>query len=213
MPPLFHPPGGYGVQLDHRKLRTPQRQLLLVPTKSLAQAVAQEWESQDSRLQTSLLHLVKVCVCVCALHLVRVCCEVYVCMFKKVILLYKYMCVLQIKRVHLFYYGCYIESIIHVHPTIHHVYQLPVHPPCLSATSPSTMSISYQSIHHVYQLPCPPSTMSIIYLVLHPPCLSSTLSSIHHVYQLPYQHLIGIYIPLYSLPPSLPPSPPSDSSM
>jgi ATP synthase F1 complex assembly factor 2 len=52
---------GFGVQLDHRKLRTPQRKLFLVPTESLALAVAQEWEAQDSILQPSLMHLTSLC--------------------------------------------------------------------------------------------------------------------------------------------------------
>lgn len=46
--------------LDHRKLRTPHRRVLLLPTEPLALAVAQEWESQDTILQPSLMHLVSI---------------------------------------------------------------------------------------------------------------------------------------------------------
>ena len=50
--------GGYGVWLDHRRLRAPQRHLLVVPTEPLALAIAQEWRSQDTTLQPFLMHLV-----------------------------------------------------------------------------------------------------------------------------------------------------------
>ena len=48
----------YGVKLDHRNLRTPLRKLFVVPTKSLAVAVAQEWQAQSTVIQSSLMHLV-----------------------------------------------------------------------------------------------------------------------------------------------------------
>ena len=38
--------GGYQVFLDHRVLRTPARQPVVLPTLSLATAVAAEWEMQ-----------------------------------------------------------------------------------------------------------------------------------------------------------------------
>ena len=55
---MLSPAEGYGVLLDHRKLRTPQKELLVVPTEPLAQAVAGEWASQGSLLQPSIMHLV-----------------------------------------------------------------------------------------------------------------------------------------------------------
>ena len=44
--------------LDHRKLRTPGREVLEVPTEPLALAVAGEWASQGELLQPSIMHLV-----------------------------------------------------------------------------------------------------------------------------------------------------------
>ena len=52
---------GYGVLLDHRKLRTPRRELLVLPTEPLALAVAGEWASQASLLQPSIMYLVSLC--------------------------------------------------------------------------------------------------------------------------------------------------------
>ena len=52
---------GYGVLLGHRKLRTPRRELLVLPTEPLALAVAGEWASQGSLLQPSIMHLVSLC--------------------------------------------------------------------------------------------------------------------------------------------------------
>ena len=39
--------GGYTVQLDGRAVKTPTKTLLVVPTLSLAQAIADEWDAQD----------------------------------------------------------------------------------------------------------------------------------------------------------------------
>ncbi len=55
---------GYGVRLDQRNLRTPLRKVFSVPTKSLALAVAQEWQSQGSVIQAPLMHLVSTCTCI-----------------------------------------------------------------------------------------------------------------------------------------------------
>jgi ATP synthase F1 complex assembly factor 2 len=52
---------GYGVLLGHRKLRTPRRELLVLPTEPLALAVAGEWASQGSLLQPSIMHLTSLC--------------------------------------------------------------------------------------------------------------------------------------------------------
>ena len=36
---------GWSVELDGRPIRTPARELLVVPTEALAQAIASEWSS------------------------------------------------------------------------------------------------------------------------------------------------------------------------
>ena len=53
--------GWYGVQLDHRILRTPLRKPFLVPTEALALAVSEEWQAQKDKVQTSLMHLTALC--------------------------------------------------------------------------------------------------------------------------------------------------------
>lgn len=42
--------GGYGITLDGRPLRTPARALFVVPTRALADAVAQEWRAQEREI-------------------------------------------------------------------------------------------------------------------------------------------------------------------
>lgn len=42
--------GGYGVSLDARELRTPSKARLLVPTRALAEAIAQEWAAQGDEI-------------------------------------------------------------------------------------------------------------------------------------------------------------------
>ena len=49
------------MKLDHRNLRTPLKQLFLVPTEGLALAVAEEWEGQRSLVQPSLMHITSLC--------------------------------------------------------------------------------------------------------------------------------------------------------
>lgn len=39
--------GGYGVMLDQRPVRTPAKAGLVVPTRRMAEAIAQEWNAQD----------------------------------------------------------------------------------------------------------------------------------------------------------------------
>ena len=51
------------MSLDHRKLKTPLRNLFLVPSKPLAAAVAQEWQDQQEFIQPTFMHLV------CAAHI------------------------------------------------------------------------------------------------------------------------------------------------
>lgn len=51
-------PGGYEINLDHRKLKTPQAKLFTVPTEALAIAVATEWDSQKDTIKFYTMHLV-----------------------------------------------------------------------------------------------------------------------------------------------------------
>lgn len=44
-------PGGWGVRLDARPLRTPARAPMVVPARGLAEAVAAEWAAQEERLR------------------------------------------------------------------------------------------------------------------------------------------------------------------
>ena len=53
--------GHFGINLDHRKLRTPLRKLFLVPNERLAHAVAQEWGAQGQFIQPSLMHVTALC--------------------------------------------------------------------------------------------------------------------------------------------------------
>lgn len=43
--------GGFGVTLDGRPVRTPGKQLLVVPTRALAEGIAAEWNAQNDLLQ------------------------------------------------------------------------------------------------------------------------------------------------------------------
>lgn len=43
-------PGGYGIRLDARPLRTPAKQPLTVPTRALAEAIAEEWRAVDGKV-------------------------------------------------------------------------------------------------------------------------------------------------------------------
>lgn len=51
----------YGVRLDHRDLKTPLKNLFLVPSEKLAIAVAQEWEDQEEYIETHYMHLTHLC--------------------------------------------------------------------------------------------------------------------------------------------------------
>ena len=42
--------GGWEVRLDEKPLRTPARELLAVPTKTLAQAIADEWNQVEDKV-------------------------------------------------------------------------------------------------------------------------------------------------------------------
>ena len=53
--------GLFGVKLDHRNLRTPLRQLFLLPSKPLAMVAAQEWVGQVGVVKPSLMHVTSMC--------------------------------------------------------------------------------------------------------------------------------------------------------
>ncbi|XP_033278590.1 ATP synthase mitochondrial F1 complex assembly factor 2 isoform X7 [Orcinus orca] len=52
---------GFEINLDHRKLRTPQAKLFTVPSEALAVAVATEWDSQQDTIKTYTMHLTTLC--------------------------------------------------------------------------------------------------------------------------------------------------------
>jgi chaperone required for assembly of F1-ATPase len=43
-------PGGFGIGLDNRRVKTPAKAPLLVPTEALAQAIAAEWQAQQGKI-------------------------------------------------------------------------------------------------------------------------------------------------------------------
>ncbi|NNE79880.1 MAG: ATPase [Silicimonas sp.] len=43
--------GGYAIRLDDRPIRTPAKQLLVVPTERIAKHIAAEWEAQEEKLR------------------------------------------------------------------------------------------------------------------------------------------------------------------
>ncbi|EMP33086.1 ATP synthase mitochondrial F1 complex assembly factor 2 [Chelonia mydas] len=49
--------GGFEINLDHRKLKTPQAKLFTVPSEALAIAVATEWDSQQDTIKSYTMHL------------------------------------------------------------------------------------------------------------------------------------------------------------
>ncbi|XP_078096398.1 ATP synthase mitochondrial F1 complex assembly factor 2 isoform X2 [Mustelus asterias] len=53
--------GGFEINLDRRKLKTPQGKLFTVPSEALAIAVATEWDSQKDTLQFFTMHLTTLC--------------------------------------------------------------------------------------------------------------------------------------------------------
>ncbi|UWQ14775.1 ATPase [Aliiroseovarius sp. M344] len=46
---------GYTVELDGRSIRTPAKTLLLVPTLALAEAIAQEWDAQEKKIDPATM--------------------------------------------------------------------------------------------------------------------------------------------------------------
>jgi chaperone required for assembly of F1-ATPase len=48
--------GGWGVQLDGKPLRTPEKKMFVLPAEPLARAVAAEWEAQARHIDFSYMH-------------------------------------------------------------------------------------------------------------------------------------------------------------
>uniref|UniRef100_A0A8C8S9C3 ATP synthase mitochondrial F1 complex assembly factor 2 n=1 Tax=Pelusios castaneus TaxID=367368 RepID=A0A8C8S9C3_9SAUR len=53
--------GGFEINLDQRKLKTPQAKLFTVPSEALAIAVATEWDSQQETIKFYTMHLTTLC--------------------------------------------------------------------------------------------------------------------------------------------------------
>ncbi|XP_075035320.1 ATP synthase mitochondrial F1 complex assembly factor 2 [Mixophyes fleayi] len=53
--------GGFEINLDHRKLKTPQGKVFTVPSEPLALAVATEWDSQRDTIKFFTMHLTTLC--------------------------------------------------------------------------------------------------------------------------------------------------------
>ncbi|WP_300073449.1 ATP12 family protein [uncultured Ruegeria sp.] len=47
--------GGHTVELDGRRVKTPARETLILPTRAMAEAVAAEWEAQDEVVDPTLM--------------------------------------------------------------------------------------------------------------------------------------------------------------
>lgn len=52
-------PGGFALQLDGRPVRTPGKAPLVLPTRALAEAVAEEWRAQGDRIDPTTMPLTK----------------------------------------------------------------------------------------------------------------------------------------------------------
>lgn len=50
---------GYGVDLDGRRLKTPAKQPLVVPTRKLAEAVAAEWDAQEGEIDRAAMPITR----------------------------------------------------------------------------------------------------------------------------------------------------------
>jgi chaperone required for assembly of F1-ATPase len=48
--------GGWQVQLDSRNLRTPKAQLMVLPTRPIAELVAEEWDAQTDVIEMATMH-------------------------------------------------------------------------------------------------------------------------------------------------------------
>ena len=49
-------PGGFAVKLDSRSLRSPRAALMVLPTRALADLVAEEWAAQGEHIEMALMH-------------------------------------------------------------------------------------------------------------------------------------------------------------
>ncbi|NNF89872.1 MAG: ATPase [Boseongicola sp.] len=47
--------GGYAVRLDGRPIRTPGKRAIIMPSRQMAEAVAGEWQAQDSRIDPATM--------------------------------------------------------------------------------------------------------------------------------------------------------------
>lgn len=56
---LEEAPGGWGVLLDGRSVKTPARAGLVVPTEALAKALAKEWDEQGEQIDIAAMHLTR----------------------------------------------------------------------------------------------------------------------------------------------------------
>jgi chaperone required for assembly of F1-ATPase len=56
------PGGGYQIMLDGRPVRTPKKLQLEVPTKALAEAIAEEWAAQTERIDPASMPLSKLAI-------------------------------------------------------------------------------------------------------------------------------------------------------
>lgn len=52
-------PGGWGVNLDSRPLRTPAKAALVVPTRALAEGIAAEWNAQEGEIAPRTMPLTR----------------------------------------------------------------------------------------------------------------------------------------------------------
>jgi chaperone required for assembly of F1-ATPase len=52
--------GGYAILLDGKSVKTPKRRSIIVPTQSLADAVAAEWQAQDEHINPDTMPLTRI---------------------------------------------------------------------------------------------------------------------------------------------------------
>jgi chaperone required for assembly of F1-ATPase len=55
-------PDGFAVQLDGRPVRTPKKRHLVVPTRALAEAIAEEWAAQGEKIDPATMPLSKLAI-------------------------------------------------------------------------------------------------------------------------------------------------------
>jgi len=58
---LQEQPGGFGLALDERPVKTPLKKALMMPSRGLGDAVAQEWERQEEHIDPNSMMLTKLC--------------------------------------------------------------------------------------------------------------------------------------------------------